>query len=279
MCDNGIMTKLLSGTELVGYIQERQARQVRALRQASRVFPRLVIIKSTTSSPVIDTYIRMKQRYGDELLIETVVETLAEADMPAAIERLNADTTVHGIIVQLPLADPALTDAIVDVIDPAKDVDGLGSSTVFDSATAEAINWLLAGYAVDLRGKNLTIVGNGRLVGAPLAKIWRDSELTVAVLDDTSTDLAQVIMASDVIVSAAGVPRLITAEMIPIGATVVDAGTTSENGVIVGDVASEARQRDDLKITPEKGGVGPLTIAALYDHVIRAATTVAEVAS
>ncbi|MEO7905276.1 MAG: bifunctional 5,10-methylenetetrahydrofolate dehydrogenase/5,10-methenyltetrahydrofolate cyclohydrolase [Candidatus Saccharimonadales bacterium] len=273
------MTKLLSGTELVGYIQERQARQVRALRQASRVFPRLVIIKSTTSSPVIDTYIRMKQRYGDELLIETVVETLAEADMPAAIERLNADTTVHGIIVQLPLADPALTDAIVDVIDPAKDVDGLGSSTVFDSATAEAINWLLAGYAVDLRGKNLTIVGNGRLVGAPLAKIWRDSELTVAVLDDTSTDLAQVIMASDVIVSAAGVPRLITAEMIPIGATVVDAGTTSENGVIVGDVASEARQRDDLKITPEKGGVGPLTIAALYDHVIRAATTVAEVAS
>ena len=85
------MTKLLSGTELVGYIQERQARQVRALRQASRIFPRLVIIKSVHASPVIDTYIRMKQRYAEEILIESAVETLAVADMPAAIERLNSD--------------------------------------------------------------------------------------------------------------------------------------------------------------------------------------------
>lgn len=270
------MTKLLSGTELVGYIQERQARQVRALRQASKVFPRLVVIKSTASSPVIDTYIRMKQRYGDEILIETQTETLDEADMSAAIERLNGDDSVHGIIVQLPLVDATKTDEIVDAIAPAKDVDGLGKSATFDSATAEAINWLLAGYAVDLRGKNITIVGNGRLVGAPLSQIWRDSGYNVTVLDDTSTDIAQILQTSDVIVSATGVARLITAEMIPIDAVVVDAGTASENGVMVGDVAPEARQRDDLKITPEKGGVGPLTIASLYDHVIRAATIVSE---
>lgn len=270
------MAKILSGTELVGYIQERQARQVRALRQASRIFPRLVIIKSTAASPVIETYIRMKQRYAQEILIDTVVETLDEADMPLAIERLNADPLVHGIIVQLPLADTTLTDEIINLIAPDKDVDGLGESASYDSATATAINWLASGYAVDLRDKVITIVGNGRLVGAPLARIWRQSNYDVTVLDDTTPDIASALYKSDVIVTATGVPGLIKSDMIQIGATVIDAGTASENGVIVGDVEQVVRERDDLKITPEKGGVGPLTIAALCDNVIQAATKLAE---
>ncbi|MDB5187053.1 MAG: putative Methylenetetrahydrofolate dehydrogenase [Candidatus Saccharibacteria bacterium] len=270
------MAKLLSGTELVGYIQERQARQVRALRQASHIFPHLVIIKSTAASPVIETYIRMKQRYAQEILIDTTVETLDEADMPAAIERLNSDSTVHGIIVQLPLADRSLTDQIVNLIAPEKDVDGLGKDAHYDSATATAINWLLSGYAIDLRDKAIAIVGNGRLVGAPLARIWQQSNYTVTVLDDTTHDIADVLYKSDVIVTATGVPGLITSDMIQIGATVIDAGTASENGVIVGDLDPAIRERDDLKMTPEKGGVGPLTIAALCENVIQAASKVAE---
>lgn len=270
------MAKLLSGTELVGYIEERQARQVRALRQASRVFPRLVILKSAASSPVVDTYIRMKQRYADEILIETVVETLAEQDMPAAIARHNADPLTHGIIVQLPLADAAATDAIVNVIAPEKDVDGLGKQAVYDSATATAINWLLSGYAIDLRDKAIVIVGNGRLVGAPLARMWRQSGYEVTVVDDQTPDIASLIYKADIVVTATGVPRLLTSDMIQIGATVVDAGTASENGVIIGDVEPSVRDRDDLKITPEKGGVGPLTIAALCDAVIQSALKIAE---
>jgi methylenetetrahydrofolate dehydrogenase (NADP+)/methenyltetrahydrofolate cyclohydrolase len=270
------MAKLLSGIELVGYIQERQARQVRALRQASRIFPRLVIIKSATASPVIDTYVRMKQRYAEEILIETTVETVSTDDMPAVIERLNIDPLVHGIIVQLPLSDPALTDEIVDMITPEKDVDGLGKNAHYDSATATAINWLLSGYAIDLRDKAIAIVGNGRLVGAPLAKMWQQSGYDVTVVDDTVEDLKSIVYKSDVIVTATGVPGLIDTDMIQIGATVIDAGTTSENGVIVGDVAAGVRERDDLKITPEKGGVGPLTITVLCDAVIQAATRVAE---
>src|SRR5690606_9920788 len=115
--------------------------------------------------------------YGDDILIETLVETLDEAEMPAAIERLNADESVHGIIVQLPLRDPALTDEIVNIIAPEKDVDGLGGDALFPSATAEAIDWLLAGYGVQLAGKKLTLVGHGRLIGAPLAKLWRGNGL------------------------------------------------------------------------------------------------------
>ncbi len=270
------MTKLLNGTELVGYVKERQARQVRALRQAWHVFPRLAIIKSTASSPVIDVYVRMKQQYGDDILIDTVVETLDEKDMPAAITRLNQDSSIHGIIVQLPLADPNLTDEIVNLVAPEKDVDGLGKSAVYDSATATAINWLLAAYGVELRTKSIAIVGEGRLVGAPLARMWRESGYNVTVLNRSHGNIKDVLRASDVIVTATGAPRLITPDMVPVGAVVVDAGTASEDGVIWGDVDPAVRRRDDLKITPEKGGVGPLTIAALFDNVIRAAQAVAQ---
>jgi methylenetetrahydrofolate dehydrogenase (NADP+)/methenyltetrahydrofolate cyclohydrolase len=269
------MVKQLNGAELVGYIQERQARQVRALRQASRVFPRLVIIKSTEASSVIDTYVRMKQRYGEEILIETVIETLPESDMPAAIERHNADPLVHGIIVQLPLADPTLTDQIVNLIAPEKDVDGLGQAAKYDSATATAINWLLSGYGVDLRDKTIVIVGHGRLVGAPLNKIWQTSGYNVTIADINTEDIGAVVHKADVVVTATGVPGLIKSDMIQIGAIVVDAGTASEGGVIVGDVEVSVRERDDVMITPVKGGVGPLTIAALCDNIIQSATRVA----
>jgi len=270
------MAKLLNGTELVGYIEERQARQVRALRQAHRVFPRIVIIKSTHASPVIDTYIRMKQLYGDEILIESVVETLEDDEMKATIERYNADASVHGIIVQLPINDISRTDEIVNAIAPEKDIDGLGINAQYGSATAVAINWLLAGYAIELRGKKIALVGRGKLVGAPLEQMWSKAGYNITVIDKHHPDMAGVLRESDIIVTATGVPRLITAAMVPIGATIIDAGTASEDGGIVGDVDPGVRERDDIKITPEKGGVGPLTIAALFDNVIRAASIVAE---
>jgi methylenetetrahydrofolate dehydrogenase (NADP+)/methenyltetrahydrofolate cyclohydrolase len=265
------MTKLLNGSDLVSFIKERQARQVRSLRQSHHVFPRLAIVKPLRASSVIDTYVRMKGRYGDDILIETVVEAHSEADMPAALERLNKDDSVHGIIVQLPLDDPTKTDEIVAMIAPEKDVDGLSEHAAFESATAGAITWLLAGYGVDLKGKKIAIVGNGRLVGAPLAKIWQASDYDVTVLTRKNGDLKATLRASDVIITATGSPHLITSDMIAPGAVVVDAGTASENGVIVGDLDPMVRTRDDLTITPEKGGVGPLTIAVLFDHVITAA--------
>lgn len=265
------MTKILDGSELVGYIKERQARQVRGLRQAWKVFPRLVIIKSPGASDVINTYVRLKQRYGEDILIQTDVETVEDASMLSTIDRLNADETVHGIIVQLPLDDPSLTDEVVNRIAPEKDVDGLGENAGFDSATALAINWLLAGYAINLEGKKIAIVGNGRLVGKPLVKMWTASDYDVTVLTKKSEDIAGVLRASDIVVTATGVPHLITPAMLNVGAVVVDAGTASEDGLIVGDIDASVRERDDLTLTPEKGGVGPLTVAALFDNVINAA--------
>lgn len=267
--------KILDGRELVGYIEERQARQVRALRQSWRVVPHLAIIQ-TANDPVIDVYVNLKRRYGEEILVDVTVHKPAEADVLSLIEMLNVDELVHGIIIQLPMVNPELTQQAVDAVAPHKDVDGLGHHSVFDAATPMAIDWLLAGYNVNLAGSKIAIVGEGRLVGRPLAALWRSGGHDVTTFNDSSEDLASQLRQYSVIVSATGVPGLIKSNMVQPGAVVVDAGTASEHGKIVGDIADELRERDDLTMTPRVGGVGPLTVAALFDNVIRSARLVAD---
>lgn len=267
--------KLLNGTELAGYIKERQAKQVRSLRQSWRVVPKLAIVQ-TTDNPVIDMYVRLKQGYGDDILVETQVCKVASDELMNTIERLNADATVHGIIVQLPLQDSTQTESAVNAVAPEKDVDGLGRQAQYSPATPMAIDWLIIGYNIELSRKKIAIVGNGRLVGAPLAKLWQSQGQDVTIFDASSDDIATSLLQFDVIVSAAGVPRLIGSDSVKIGAVVVDAATSSENGEIIGDVADDVRQRDDVTITPQKGGVGPLTVAALFENVISAARKIAD---
>jgi methylenetetrahydrofolate dehydrogenase (NADP+)/methenyltetrahydrofolate cyclohydrolase len=267
--------RLLDGLELRGYIMERQAKQVRALRQSWRVIPKLAIIQ-TIDDPVIDTYVRMKRGYGEDILVDVDIYKIDQSDLMTQIETLNNDDSVHGIITQLPLADPSQTDEAVNAVAAEKDVDGLGEDAMLTPATALAIDWLLAGYNIELAGKEIAIVGNGRLVGAPLAKLWRSAGYNVNVYDKSTEDVPGKLRNADVIVTATGVPALIKADMVKQGAVIVDAGTAAEHGKIVGDVAPEVRELDDVTITPIKGGVGPLTVAALFDNVIQAARTVAE---
>lgn len=265
--------KELNGKEIAEFVKARQLKQVRGLRQANHIQPKLAIMK-TVDNPVIDTYVRLKQRYGQDILVETEIFTVQQAEASDALENLNNDAAIHGIIIQLPLADPVQTDELVARIAPQKDVDGmLGAQSRYDPATAVAINWLLAAYNVDLATKQLAIVGQGRLVGEPLARLWQQSGYNVTVFDkDDGKDLAQLV-AYDVVVSATGQPGLITSDMLQPGAVAVDAGTTAQGSHIVGDFAASVRERQDILMTPLKGGVGPLTVAALFDNVIRAART------
>ena len=262
--------KLLEGTELAGYITERQARQVRALRQADGIVPRLAIIQMI-DDPVIDTYVRMKRRYGEDILVEVDVYRPDEADVFGVIESLNDDDSVHGIIVQLPITEGVDVDQVLASVSVDKDVDGLAPGSRFTAATAQAIDWLLNGYNVELKGKKIAIIGNGRLVGGPLSRLWQSAGYTVTVLDENSKNVAKTVRKHAVVVSAAGVPGLVTSDMLQPGAVVVDAATSAEHGKIVGDVDAAVRTRGDLTITPEKGGVGPLTVASLFDNVIRSA--------
>lgn len=262
--------KLLNGAELAEFIKERQAKQVRALRQAHKVFPKLAII-SCSNDPSIAKYVGLKQNYGADILIDVEQYGVAQAEAKALVEKLNTDDSVHGIIVQLPLPDPSQTDEIVNAIAPQKDVDGLGQNAGYDAATPLAINWLLNGYNIEFRGKNIVIVGQGRLVGAPLAKMLQNSGLTPILIDENTENTAEIFADANIIITAVGKAGLITSDMIPLDCIVVDAGTASENGVLQGDLADDVYQRDDLTLTPTRGGVGPLTVTALFDNLIRAA--------
>jgi len=294
--------KELNGRELAGYMKANQAHTVRSLR-AQGIKPKLVIIRDS-DNPVILKYVQLKQKYGEDIGVE--VEDWQREDVVEAVREANADASVHGVIVQLPLKNKGLTDSVVCEIAPEKDVDGLandihgknnaktnyasgeiknvdekgitselesgrvGTMPKFESATATAINWLLAGYDIELAGRKIAIVGRGRLVGGPLERMWRNSGYDVTVFE--KNDSLDSLIDYDVIVSATGVPHLIKAELVGDGAVVVDAGTASEGGVLVGDVDDAVHERTDLKaITPKVGGVGPLTVTALFEHVLIAA--------
>lgn len=262
--------KFLNGKELAGFIEERQAHQVRALRQAHDIEPKLAIVV-TVDNPIINVYMRLKERYGAAIAIDVEIHRVEQAAVAALLEKLNADDSVHGIIVQLPLADPGQTDEIVNLVAPHKDVDALGTQALFDPATPMAILWLLAGYNINLAGKRVLLVGRGKLVGAPLEKMLLASDVDVKVADRSTPDLAAETLEADIIVTATGKPGILTAGMIKTDAVVLDAGVASEDGKTVGDLAPDVYQRADLTLTPTKGGVGPLTVCALFENVIRAA--------
>ena len=262
----------LNGSELAGFIKERQAKQVRALRQAWHINPRLAIV-TDVENPVIETYMRLKQRYGADILVDVEIHRVPAGGALEVIQELNNRDDVQGIILQLPISNSDQTEELLESIREGKDVDGLRKKAIFQAATPTAINWLLAGYGVDLKNKKVAIVGRGRLVGAPLERMWLKSDVDVTVFEK-GDDLSQLIK-YDIIVSATGVPGLIKSQMIKTKAVVIDAGTASENGKIVGDVSEEVRQRNDVIITPKKGGVGPLTVSALFDNVITACLKIA----
>jgi len=261
--------KLLNGSELAGFIKERQARQVRALKTR----PKLAIIL-TIDHPAINIYIKMKQAYGDDIGIDVDIHRIKQAEAPEVIQKVNNDSSVSGIIVQLPLEDTTKTDEIVNLVAPEKDVDALGKNAKFDPATPMAILWLLNGYNVELAGKKILLVGRGKLVGAPLEKILKSSNYDVVVVDHNTKDLAAFTKDADIIITATGNPGILKASMIKENAVVLDAGVASEEGKTIGDLDPDVYERDDLTITPQKGGVGPLTVCALFENVIRATQNV-----
>lgn len=261
--------KILNGSDLASFIKERQAQQVRGLIQTHGTIPRLAIIR-TNPDPVVDSYMKLKQGYGESIGISVDVHTIDQSKALAEINRLNYDDSVHGIIVQIPLPDRLQTEEILNTVSLDKDVDGLAVNTGFDPATPMAITWLLAGYNIELRGKHIVVVGHGRLVGRPLVRMWRASDLDVEVVDRKTTDLGSVTRSADVLICATGHPGLITRDMVKQNAIIIDAGVATDKNGFTGDVDTDVRELPDITITPEKGGVGPLTVCALFDNVIRA---------
>ncbi|MBR3254148.1 bifunctional 5,10-methylenetetrahydrofolate dehydrogenase/5,10-methenyltetrahydrofolate cyclohydrolase [Candidatus Saccharibacteria bacterium] len=259
--------KILNGRELADFIKERQTHQVRSMAKK----PTLLIIRDS-DNPVITKYVNLKIKYGEDIGVK-VIDYRAEnsEDIKNKILSANQDSEISGIILQLPIIEKDKTNELTNLIAPEKDVDGLSESGNFDSATATAINWLLTGYDIELRNRKIAIVGRGKLVGAPLYKMFTNSNLDVTLFH-RGDDLNELIN-YDIIITATGVPGLIQSKMVKPGCVIIDAGTASEKGILVGDIDEAIRDRTDLSaISPKIGGVGPLTVTCLFDHVIQATT-------
>lgn len=264
-----IKAALLKSKQAVEETRERQTERVKELVAAHGVTPRLAIVQ-IKDDPVINTYVGVKKRYGASIGAKVDIHKIPQARALSLLAELNADDLVHGIIVQLPVEDASQTEEIVEAVSKQKDVDGLSSHSPFTPATPLAILWLLKHYKVDMKDKKVVVVGRGALVGAPLMRLLDDQDVAYENLHSRSEGNEVKTRAADVVITAVGRPGLIKSDDIKSGAVVVDAGTSTAGGKTVGDVEDALYQRDDVTVTPKRGGVGPLTVCALFENVLAA---------
>ena len=251
--------------------------------------PHLVIVR-VGEDPASVSYVRGKAKKAGEVGLRSTVNALPEdtsqADLLALIARLNTDPDVHGILVQLPLPAHITEGAVLEAIDPDKDVDGFHPVNVgrlwtgqpaLSPCTPAGIMALLTHYAIGLAGKRVVIVGRSTLVGRPMAALMLGADATVTLAHSRTRDLGSVTLGADVLVVAVGRAHLITPEMVRPGAVVIDvginrvlddAGKAHLTGDVHPDVAGVA-----AALTPVPGGVGPMTVAQLMANTVRAAET------
>lgn len=276
--------KIIDGRAVAEIIRTDCSSRVQRLETRAGIRPGLAVIL-VGGDPASAVYVRNKIRACEAVGIHSLTlrldETVENDELLGLILRLNADPTVHGILVQLPL--PAHIDMarVLETIAPSKDVDGfhlynvgalVTGNTIFSPCTPYGVVKLLEHERISVEGQNVVVVGASNIVGKPMALMLMARDATVAICHAKTRDLAQFTIAADILVVAAGVPGLITAPMVKKGAVVIDVGINRlENGKIVGDVDFASVSRRASHITPVPGGVGPMTVTMLLVNTIEAA--------
>jgi len=275
--------RIVDGREVAAAIRAEVAAEVGALGVAGHRAPGLatVLVGEDEASKV---YVGAKHRACAEAGIRSI-DRREPADCPperlaATIAELNGDAEVDGILLQLPLPEGLDGAALVDLIDPAKDVDGLSTASTgalwrarpaLAPCTPSGVMELLSFAGVDLDGADAVIVGRSELVGRPLAAMLLAANATVTVCHSRTRDLAEVCSGADVLVVAVGRPRMIGPDHVRRGAVVIDVGINRTDAGLAGDVDYEQVLPKVGAITPVPGGVGPMTIACLLRNTLRAA--------
>lgn len=237
--------------------------------------------------PASQMYVRMKHTACDQVGIESegivCSETISEADLYNIIQRLNKDQEIHGILVQLPLPKHINTGHILQAVSREKDVDGfhpmnlgllLENEPGLRPCTPQGIMTLLAEYKIDPAGKHAVVIGRSTDVGKPIAALLLNADATVTICHSKTKDLVSYTKKADIIVSAAGRPHMVTADMVKQGCIVIDVGTNHVDGKLCGDVDFEEVAEIAAAITPVPGGVGPMTIATLMENTYKAALNI-----
>jgi methylenetetrahydrofolate dehydrogenase (NADP+)/methenyltetrahydrofolate cyclohydrolase len=278
-----VAAEIIDGKAIAADVRAQVAREVSEHRERYGEAPGLATVL-VGDDPASKIYVGGKHRASEQVGIHSIEHELPgdtpEDELLELVEELNADDAVNGFIVQLPLPghiDPA---RVVAAIDPRKDVDGLTPTNAgllvqgrdaLVPATPSGVMELLRRSGAELEGAEAVVVGRSDLVGRPVASLLLAQNATVTVCHSRTRDLGAVCARGDVLVAAVGRPRLITAEMVKPGATVIDVGTTRTEDGLVGDVDFGSVAERARAITPVPGGVGPMTIAMLLRNTLKAA--------
>jgi methylenetetrahydrofolate dehydrogenase (NADP+) / methenyltetrahydrofolate cyclohydrolase len=278
-----LAAKIIDGKAIAAEVRERVREQVAELVAEHGVRPGLATVL-VGEDPASQIYVRNKRRQSEEAGISSIHHDLPEdasqAEVEELLRHLNADDTVHGVLLQLPVPPQIDGGAMTRLIDPAKDVDGLTPTNAgllvqglegLVSATPSGVIELLRAHEVELRGAEAVVVGRSTLVGKPVAALLLNADATVTSCHSKTRDLGEVCRRADVLVAAVGVPRLVKGDWVKEGAVVIDVGINRLADGLVGDVEFEAARERASLITPVPGGVGPMTIAMLLHNTVVAA--------
>ena len=275
--------RLLEGGPIAAEIRAAVAEDVDAFTQAHGRPPGLAVViigRDAPSTVYLEQILRGCAKVGIEARFAELEGEATETAVVDAIQTLNADPSVDGVIVQMPLPPTIRLRTVVDAIDPAKDIDGIHPLNAgllrlgydgFLPATAHAAVEILRRSGIEIAGKDALVIGRSAVVGMPAAFLLVKEDATVTVAHSRTRDLPGKIGRADIVVVAAGRPGLVTGDMLKKGAVVVDVGINVVDGHIRGDVDFESARRVAAAITPVPGGVGPLTNALLLTHLVRAA--------
>jgi methylenetetrahydrofolate dehydrogenase (NADP+)/methenyltetrahydrofolate cyclohydrolase len=274
---------VIDGVRIAAGVREQARLRAEALR-ARGIVPGLAVVR-VGDDPASRVYVRNKVRASAEAGIESTHAELpadvSQAELLGVVERLNVDPAVHGILVQLPL--PAALDAraVIEAIDPGKDVDAFHprnvgalmiGAPVFVPCTPLGIMTLIDSTGIALRGARAVVVGASNIVGKPQAMLLLQAGATITICNSKTRDLAAHTREADIVVAAVGRPRMITGEMIRPGAVVIDVGINRlADGKLCGDVDFPTASAVAGWITPVPGGVGPMTVAMLLSNTLTAA--------
>jgi methylenetetrahydrofolate dehydrogenase (NADP+)/methenyltetrahydrofolate cyclohydrolase len=274
---------VIDGKAVAASVRERVRGEVEELTAEIGRPPGLATVL-VGDDPASAIYVRRKHEACEEAGIRSFDHqpdaSISQADLQELVERLNDDDEVDGILVQLPLPGELDQAPVIAALDPAKDVDGLTPTSAgllargepgLVSATPQGVMELISSAGVDPTGKEAVIVGRSNLVGRPLFSLLLGANATVTVCHSRTRDLGEVCRRAEILVAAAGQPKLVTGEMVRPGAVVIDVGTNRTDDGLVGDVDFEAAKEVAAAITPVPGGVGPMTIAMLLSNVVLAA--------
>lgn len=284
--------RILDGKAIAMTIRQEVAARVSAFREKHGIAPKLVAVL-VGQDPASQVYVRNKeiacQKAGLDSHVLRIDSSTTTATLLALLDQLNQDSSVHGILVQLPLPEHIDSRLVLDRIDPLKDVDAFSPENVglmaqgrprFLPCTPHGVLQLLARTGIEICGKQVVVVGRSDIVGKPLVNMClqktgpggpSNANATVTCCHSQTQDLPSITRTADVLLVAIGKPNFITAQMVKPGAIVIDVGINRLGDQLVGDVDFEAVSQVASAITPVPGGVGPLTIAMLLENTVRAA--------